>query len=288
MPSGALASRPIAPAMVIPIPTRAGESPTVRVRNRAQQVYQAPLPKLVISVAHMRRRTDACPGGASASPDSRGVLATHVMRRDPGRRALHLPWVRWAERELAATPLELPRVWPLLIEPYRQPEFLMPAPRSRLPDLEQELRQLLATTPSQVRAALARTFRRSPPPAAQALAAHPRRELRLIATEIENAFTRLVEPHWERIRTLLDADIVYRARTLADAGAARMFEQLHTGVSWHSDHLLFTDAAGIQGDPEVAAVGPGGLVLEPSVFIWPDLYIKRWTVTRTTVRYPVR
>src|SRR6266540_1031557 len=208
MPSGALASRPIAPAMVIPIPTRAGESPTVRVRNRAQQVYQAPLPKLVISVAHMRRRTDACPGGASASPDSRGVLATHVMRRgwqpcparvdclaysynlparvrvdltaedlaathfsmsplfetiealrtlrDPGRRALHLPWVRWAERELAATPLELPRVWPLLIEPYRQPEFLMPAPRSRLPDLEQELRQLLATTPSQVRAAVAR------------------------------------------------------------------------------------------------------------------------------------
>jgi biotin operon repressor len=150
------------------------------------------------------------------------------------------------------------------------------------------LPQLLATTPSQVRAALARTFRRSAPPAAQALAAHPRRELRLIATEIENAFTRLVDPHWERIHTLLDADIVYRARTLADAGAARMFEQLHTGVSWHTDHLLFTDAAGIQGDPEVAAVGPGGLVLEPSVFIWPDLYIKRWTVTRTTVRYPAR
>jgi len=223
----------------------------------------------------------------SMSPLFETIEALRTLR-DPGRRALHLPWVRWAERELAATPLELPRVWPLLIEPYRQPEFLMPAPRSRLPDLEQELRQLLATTPSQVRAALARTFRRSPPPAAQALAAHPRRELRLIATEIENAFTRLVEPHWERIRTLLDADIVYRARTLADAGAARMFEQLHTGVSWHSDHLLFTDAAGIQGDPEVAAVGPGGLVLEPSVFIWPDLYIKRWTVTRTTVRYPAR
>ncbi len=55
-------------------------------------------------------------------------------------------------------------MWPLLIEPYRQPEFLMPAPRSRLPDLEHELRQLLATTPNQVRAALARTFRRSLPP----------------------------------------------------------------------------------------------------------------------------
>jgi hypothetical protein len=90
------------------------------------------------------------------------------------------------------------------------------------------------------------------------------------------------------MRSLLDADIVHRARTLADAGAARMFEQLHTGVRWHSDHVLFTDAAGIEGDPEVAAVAPGGLVLEPSVFIWPDPYINRWTATRTTVRYPAR
>ena len=154
--------------------------------------------------------------------------------------------------------------------------------------LEQELGQLLATTPKQARAALARTFPHSPPPAAQALAAHPQRELRLIAAEIQSAFTRLLDPHWERIRTLLDADIVHRARTLAGAGAARMFEELHTGVRWRGDHLEFSDAAGIEGDPEVAAVGPGGLVLEPSVFIWPDLYIKRWTVTRTTVRYPAR
>ena len=90
------------------------------------------------------------------------------------------------------------------------------------------------------------------------------------------------------MRALLDADIVHRARTLADAGAARMFEQLHTGVRWHGDHLVFTDAAGIRDDPEVAMVRPGGLVLEPSVFIWPDLSIKRWSVTRTTVRYPAR
>jgi hypothetical protein len=67
-----------------------------------------------------------------------------------------------------------------------------------------------------------------------------------------------------------------------------MFEQLHNGISWHAGDLLFTDAAGIVGDPEEASVGPGGLVLEPSVFIWPGLYVKRWTVTRTTVRYPAR
>jgi hypothetical protein len=139
-----------------------------------------------------------------------------------------------------------------------------------------------------LRGSLARVFPRRPPAAARALAAHPRRELRRIAGEIETAFARLVEPHWQRMRSVLDADIVHRARTLAGAGAARMFEQLHTGVSWHGDHLLLTDASGIEGDPDVAAVGPGGLVLEPSVFIWPRLYVKRRTATRTTIRYPTR
>jgi Bacterial regulatory protein, arsR family len=67
-----------------------------------------------------------------------------------------------------------------------------------------------------------------------------------------------------------------------------MFEQLHSGVQWQGDHVVFGDAAGLEGDPEVVDVAPGGLVLEPSVFIWPDLYVKRWTVTRTTVRYPAR
>jgi DNA-binding transcriptional ArsR family regulator len=223
----------------------------------------------------------------SISPLFETIEALRTLR-DPGRHALHLPWVRWAEHELESAPLELPRVWPLLVEPYRQPEFLMPAPSSRLPDLDEELHQLCRTTPDQVRANLARTFARSQPPAARALTADPRRELRRISAEIENAFTRLVAPHWTRMRAVLDADIAHRARTLADGGAARMFEQLHSGVRWRADHLLFSDAAGIQNDPQVATVGPGGLVLEPSVFIWPELYIKRQTVTRTTVRYPAR
>jgi Bacterial regulatory protein, arsR family/Family of unknown function (DUF5937) len=223
----------------------------------------------------------------SISPLFETIEALRTLR-DPGKHALHLPWVRWAERELEQAPLKAPRLWPLLIEPERQPEFLMPAPQSRLPGIAQELRQLAATKPGDVRASLARTFPRSPPTAAQKLAAHPRRELRLIAAEIETAFARLVAPHWERMRSVLDADIVHRARTLTAAGAARMFEELHTGIRWHAGDLIFTDAAGIEGDPEEATVGPGGLVLEPSVFIWPNLYVKRWTVTRTTVRYPAR
>jgi hypothetical protein len=223
----------------------------------------------------------------AVSPLFETIEALRTLR-EPGRHALHLPWVRWAENELARSRLDLPRVWPLLIEPYRQPEFLMPAPHSRLPDLGEELEALVATRPSDVRTSLARTFPADPPEAARALAAHPRRELRRLAEEIELSFSRLLEPHWQRIRSLLDADIVHRARTLTDGGAAAMLEQLHTGIRWRGDSIVLADAAGVEGDPATVEVHPGGLVLEPSVFIWPDLYVKRRTATRTTIRYPAR
>jgi hypothetical protein len=47
----------------------------------ATWMVAAPMPKLVISVAHPRRWTDACSGGATASAGGRGVLNTEVMRR---------------------------------------------------------------------------------------------------------------------------------------------------------------------------------------------------------------
>lgn len=35
-------------------------------------------------------------------------------------------------------------------------------------------------------------------------------------------------------------------------------------------------------------VGPDGLVLMPSVFIWPDWSVKKMTSTQTTLLYPAR
>jgi hypothetical protein len=59
-------------------------------------------------------------------------------------------------------------------------------------------------------------------------------------------------------------------------------------VAGRGDHLLFGGVVSIDDDPQVAVVRPGGLVLGPSVFIWADLHVKRWTLTRTTVRDPAR
>jgi DNA-binding transcriptional ArsR family regulator len=67
-----------------------------------------------------------------------------------------------------------------------------------------------------------------------------------------------------------------------------MFAELHSRLAWRTDHLVLFDPTPSDGPAQTVTLGPGGLVLSPSVFIWPELYIKSRTATRTTVRYPVR
>src|SRR6266508_3078086 len=44
-------------------------------------------------------------------------------------------------------------------------------------------------------------------------------------------------PHWERIRDLLDGDIAFRARRLADGGLERLFADLDPSIRFDGDTL---------------------------------------------------
>lgn len=209
--------------------------------------------------------------------------------RDPGRHVLHLSWVRWARDRLAERSLPLPTLWPLLVEPDRMPEFLLPAPSTRLPSIAEEIERLRATTARQVRAGLAGYPAASRGSAAIGeLAARPGAVLRAVAAEFRAAHDLLIAPHWPRMQALLEADIAYRARNLAEGGAARMFADLHERLTWHGDYLEILDPARPAGASRVAVPRPGGLVLVPSIFLWPELWVKRRTITHTSIRYPAR
>jgi hypothetical protein len=156
------------------------------------------------------------------SPLSETVRAVQLLgdRETP---AVNAPWVRWARSELGWRPLRLPRLWPLIVNGLpTHPEFLVPAPESRMPELGAELARLRGTPAEAVRASLHRVWERHPwPESARELAARPRESLAEIAAEIDECYHRLIAPHWERIRPVLEADIAYRAGLLAGGGAAR-------------------------------------------------------------------
>lgn len=203
------------------------------------------------------------------------------------RNAMNLPWLRWAEEELTRAPLNLSRTWPLLVSDRPNwPEFLVPAPRGASATIEDDLTALRATPARQVRASMERVFGSDLPPAAAALAARPAAGLRAIAEELREVHDRLVAPHWSRIRAVLEADIMFRARQFARGGASLLFTGLHPDLSWQDDRLVL--AGERWRTDRVVNRGPGGLVLIPVVLGSPFVLIKKRTSTQTTVRYPAR
>jgi DNA-binding transcriptional ArsR family regulator len=197
--------------------------------------------------------------------------------------------VRWARSELGWRPLRLPRLWPLIVNGLpTHPEFLVPAPEVRMPELGAELARLRATPAAAVRASLHRVWEGHPwPESAKELAARPRESLAEIAAEIGACYDRLISPHWERIRPVLEADIAYRAGLLAGGGARSLFSDLHPDLHWSGGTLTLTDTD--QGpSPFKIMMGPDGVVLMPSIFNWPLVSPSRATSTQTIMLYPAR
>ena len=203
--------------------------------------------------------------------------------------AVNASWVRWARRELGWRPLRLPRLWPLIVNGLpTHPEFLVPAPEVRMPGFEAELTRLRATPATAVRASLHRVWEGHPwPESARELAARPRESLAEIAAELGECHDRLIAPHWERIRPVLEADIAYRAGLLAEGGTRSLFSDLHPDLRWSGGTLTLTDTD--QGPPLYKIMlGPDGVVLMPSVFNWPQVSLSRATSTQTIMLYPAR
>jgi DNA-binding transcriptional ArsR family regulator len=222
----------------------------------------------------------------AVSPLSETVRALQLLAR-PEPTAVNRPWAAWARRELRERPLRVPRLWPLLINglPY-YPEFLVPAPASRWPSFSDELDQLVAAPAGPVRASLRRVFGDGPWPAS-ATELYERPTLDLIAAELAECHDRLIAPHWQRIRSVLDADIAYRTGLLASGGARALFGDMHPDISWSAGTLTLADTD-TGAETVRVQLGPDGLVIMPSVFVWPNVSVGRATSTQTGLLYPAR
>ncbi|HKB31611.1 MAG TPA: DUF5937 family protein [Streptosporangiaceae bacterium] len=93
-----------------------------------------------------------------------------------------------------------------------------------------------------------------------------------------------MQPWWPRLRDVLDADITYRARQLADEGTGPALGGLDRRIRWRDSGQLVVD---IRAHGE-GVVTRHGLVLMPSVFVWPGLGVMFEPPWQPTIGYPAR
>ena len=97
------------------------------------------------------------------------------------------------------------------------------------------------------------------------------------------AWRALVEPAWPRVRALLEADIGYRSRRLAEGGLDRLFADLSQTLHWTGDTLVRDP-----GGDEHVDLGGRGVLLMPSVFKWEEAIVITQPPWQPTISYPAR
>lgn len=219
------------------------------------------------------------------------VVCSYRVLQNPDKAAIHVPWLREAKpilEKLDLTPLEA------LVKPRNyMPDFLTPPPNTPFPSFEVELATLLATSNEIIRKEVRQTYPEGVPDIAQPYLKEPRETLEQLADLLHTYWQKTLEHHWPRLRLILENDVASRARNLALGGAEALFTDLNTMVHYHEEKLEVTGGCGSDYDVqaknsktqksilEIRKNHPGqvfnvdpkgrGLLLVPSVFVWPKV-----------------
>jgi DNA-binding transcriptional ArsR family regulator len=203
--------------------------------------------------------------------------------RDPAGAALHLPWVERALPSLAD--LDLAPLFALQGSPVYNPDFVNPPPSSPLVEFEDELARMVATPPDQIAAEVRYAYRGTRLPAVlRPFVSEPTTAIEGLAELMREYWERCHAEHWPRVRSLLEHDVLYRSRQIADGGTARLFCDLDPGVGW-KDGVLRIECGECDEDLDL---DERGLLLLPSVFVWPKVTTLTLEPWQPTLAYPAR
>ncbi|MEO6086397.1 MAG: DUF5937 family protein [Umezawaea sp.] len=186
---------------------------------------------------------------------------------------VHQRWTTWAESRLGALPDDpwfrllrhLSTAGPVI------PEFLIPTPGLRSTGIDTEVDALLRATPERITAAVGAD------PRARPLLDDPMQALTALRDRVRAVHDAIIEPLWPRLEGVLQGDVERRGRRLTDRGGPTVLNELHDTITWHPTAVEVGGARTELRDRD--------LVLVPSAFIWPDVYLRDSPV-RVALCYP--
>ncbi|GLY77895.1 ArsR family transcriptional regulator [Actinoallomurus iriomotensis] len=173
---------------------------------------------------------------------------------------LQMPWWRRVEKDVAH--LDMRPLASLVGVRRWVPDFLTPRPEVPVPDFEDELEIVRRTPPEKVAADIRRAHAGRPVPSILRLD-EPARLRDRLADLLREYWETALAPYWTRMRGVLEADMLYRARQFTRGGARLLFADLHPAVRWEAG-VLRLDVPAI--DYRVDVTGRG-LCLMPCLFV---------------------
>lgn len=146
---------------------------------------------------------------------------------------------RWLDVTLPAlNDIELPYLDALAASHHYIPDFVTPTPITTSYTIEDEIEQLLDLPTELIRRDIEQLIRLcGDTEIRQQFLIYPREMLQCLADDLRLYWQRALEPHWSQLTSVLEGDILYRARQLAIEGAVTVFSDLHPVLSYDKDSL---------------------------------------------------
>ncbi len=165
--------------------------------------------------------------------------------------------------------------------------LLSPPPKRHAQTIEDDLAAVRATSPETARAEIDhyladRTRPTGLTKAAESVLTSPD-VLNQLADTLAHAWQVLLADEWPMLRLLCERDIVHRSSELGRAGWAASLAELHPDVRWQNSGLDLP-----RPQNRTIDLGGAGLLLIPSVFVWPGFAVFSEAPWPNGIAYPAR
>lgn len=177
--------------------------------------------------------------------------------QEPSRYPLQLPWLRRTELERAR--IDRTTLLALIDDRAWTPDFLNPRPRSPLTRIEDEFTGLARLSDEVFVADLVAVHGDMP----RALRGSVDDARARVLAALRQLWDLCFAPHWSRMRTILEADIVHRGRQIAQGGLGTMLNGIAPTISYSGSTVSV--AMRDPRDREHMTAGEG-LTLVPTMF----------------------
>ena len=167
------------------------------------------------------------------------------------------------------------------------PDFLAPPPPGPFARFSEEVEGLRSTPKSVVLAELKDAFSGSLPPELRVAERNFTGFVDGLCRELDLFWQFAVTPVWPRLRECLEAELVYRSRILAIGGAAAVLRDLHPAVRFTPE----SDGGVLRirtRETTTRRANGAGLLLVPSMFAFPEVYVVARRPWRPTLAYAAR